>query len=166
MKFMGKAHVFGDNISADHIISAKYINQAETIKDMLQYCMEDKDENFYERVSEGDIIVAGENFGSGSTREHAVLVLKELGIRAVVARSFGRNFYRNSFNLGIASIVADCEDVESLDRVEIDLETGRLTNLDKDTSISISPLPDFMQQILKNDGLIKYFKNNGYKLKM
>jgi 3-isopropylmalate/(R)-2-methylmalate dehydratase small subunit len=152
----GKVWKFGDNIDTDLIIAARYLNTSEP-KELAKHVMEDADPDFVSKVKEGDIIVAGENFGCGSSREHAPIALKAAGISAVVAKSFARIFYRNAFNMGLAifelketdEIVEGCE-------IKIDMDNGRIENQSK--VYDFAPIPEFMQELISCGGLINYAK--------
>ena len=123
--------------------------------------MEDLDPDFYSRVKKGDLLVAGSNFGCGSSREQAPMAIKYAGISAVVARSFARIFYRNCFNLGLPLIECDTADISEGDEIEVDLDNGVLNNRTKNTQIKIKPLPKTMQTLLEDGGLVNHFKKHG-----
>lgn len=151
----GKAIKFGDNIDTDQIIGGQYLSIG-TIKDMSKHTFENYD-NFRRNFKKGDMIVAGENFGCGSSREQAPAVLKEVGVSAIIAKSFARIFYRNAINLGIMLIECkETDDIDNLDYLEIDTENGLIFNRTKNRSYKIKPLPDFIKKILDAGGLIKY----------
>ncbi|NLK66674.1 MAG: 3-isopropylmalate dehydratase small subunit [Campylobacteraceae bacterium] len=157
---MAKVWKFGDNIDTDIIIAARYLNTSDP--DVLaKYIMEDADKDFAKKVQKGDIIVAGENFGSGSSREHAPIALKAAGISAVIAKSFARIFYRNSFNTGL--LILECKEADKIDEndsLEIDVNGGIIKNLTKNEEYKFEPIPEFMQELLNAGGLIKYAKEN------
>lgn len=153
MKITGKTIKYGDNVDTDVIIPARYLNTSD-VKELAQHCMEDLDKTFIKRVKKGDIIVAGSNFGCGSSREHAPLVIKESGISCVVAKSFARIFYRNAINIGLAIIEHD-GDIDEGDILEIDFEDGKIQNLTKDATGKFPPFPEFLQNIIDKGGLLK-----------
>lgn len=154
----GKVWIFGDNIDTDIIIAARYLTSSDP--DVLaKYIMEDSYPNFYDKISKGDIILAGENFGCGSSREHAPIALKAAGISAIIAKSFARIFYRNSFNIGLP--ILECSDLDNSkenDTVSIDIDTGIIMNETQNTKHSITPIPEFMQELLNVGGLMEYAK--------
>jgi len=154
----GKVWKFGDNIDTDVIIPARYLNTSDPEK-LAPHIMEDIDPDFTKKMSRGDIIVAGENFGSGSSREHAPIALKGAGIGAVIAKSFARIFYRNSFNMGLPIFqLPKADQISEGDEVEIDMEKGIIKNLTKGEEYQFSPVPPFMQQLIEAGGLIPYAK--------
>ena len=159
MKLKGKVFKYGDNVDTDVIIPARYLNSSDP-EDLAAHCMEDIDENFADEVSEGDIIVGGKNFGSGSSREHAPLAIKYAGVSCVVAESFARIFYRNSINIGLP-ILESPEAVratEAGDELEVDIDQGEIKNLRTGESYQAEPFPPFMQEIIKDGGLIEHVK--------
>ncbi len=153
----GRAHKFGDNIDTDIIIPARYLVTTDP-SELAKHCMEAIAPDFPQRVQRGDIIVAGENFGCGSSREHAPLAIKGLGISCVIAKSFARIFYRNAFNIGLP--VLECpqaaEDIQEGDELEVNLETGTIHNRTAGKTYQAMPIPPFMRQILEAGGLINY----------
>ena len=155
MKFTGNAIKYGDNVDTDVIIPARYLNTIDK-KELASHCMEDLDKTFVTRVQEGDIMVAGNNFGCGSSREHAPIAIKESGISLVIANSFARIFYRNSINIGLA--ILECpeasERISDGDEVAIDFDTGLITNITKKEEYRAEPFPDFVKEIIKADGLM------------
>jgi 3-isopropylmalate/(R)-2-methylmalate dehydratase small subunit len=163
MVIKGKAHKFGDNINTDDIIAAKYLDSQDE-KFLGSKCMENIDPDFVKRVSYGDIIVAGRNFGCGSSREHAPWAIRGCGITAVVAKSFARIFYRNAINIGLPIIeLKETDDINSGDVVEIDLSKGIVKNISKNKIYKTSIFPQFLQEIVKFGGLIKWIKAKGGK---
>ena len=152
MKIQGKVIRYQDNVDTDVIIPARYLNTADA-KELAAHCMEDLDATFVKRVQKGDIIVAGNNFGCGSSREHAPLAIKESGIACVVARSFARIFYRNAINIGLPIIECDTQ-IDEADTIEIDFDNGTLKNLTKNTEASFAPFPPFLQNIISSGGLL------------
>ncbi len=158
MKIKGKAYVFGDNINTDFIISGRYKFSITDLNELAKHVMEDIAPGFYDTLDHGNsIIVAGENFGMGSSREQAPLAIKYAGINAVVAKSFARIFFRNSFNVGLPLVEVDTDSIEQGDELEIDLDKGVLVNTSKGIEKRISPLPKVMQKILQEGGMIDYF---------
>ena len=155
----GKVHKFGDNIDTDQIIPARYLNTSDPAE-LAKYCMEDADADFVNRVNKGDIIVGGENFGCGSSREHAPIAIKAAGVSAVIAKSFARIFYRNSINIGLP-ILESKEAAEAIKdgvEVEINLKSGQIKDLSTGKIYQAQPFPEFMQKIIDAGGLISYVK--------
>ncbi len=162
MNLIGEAIKLGDNINTDFIISGRYKFAITDMKELAKHIMEDIDPEFPKKIIPGkSMIVAGNNFGMGSSREQAPLVIKESGIIAVIAKSFARIFYRNSFNIGLLLIEADTSGVDAHDALEIDLGRGELKNLTKKTNLKFHSLPVFMQELLKEGGVINYYKKYG-----
>ena len=159
MKLEGNAIKYGDNIDTDVIIPARYLNSSDP-EELATHCMEDLDKTFVSRVKPGDIMVAGSNFGCGSSREHAPLVIKTSGIGAVIAKSFARIFFRNAINIGLPIIECDT-DIDEGDRVEIDFDRGEIRNLTKNTSVDFAPFPPFLQDIIAKGGLMNSVKGAG-----
>ena len=155
MKFQGKSIKYGDNVDTDVIIPARYLNTSDK-KELASHCMEDIDKEFVNKVQAGDIMVAGYNFGCGSSREHAPIAIKESGISLVIARSFARIFYRNSINIGLA--IVECgeavDDISDGDIVEVDLDNGVIYNKTTGKSFKTQPFPAFTQKIITNGGLV------------
>lgn len=155
---MAKVWKFGDNIDTDIIIAARYLNTSDP-KILATHIMEDKDPEFFKKVSNGDIIVAGENFGCGSSREHAPIALKAAGIGCVIAKSFARIFYRNSFNTGLLILECmKCDDIKEGDDLQVDTNTGVIKNLTQDKIYKFEAIPEFMQELVNAGGLINYAK--------
>jgi 3-isopropylmalate/(R)-2-methylmalate dehydratase small subunit len=157
----GKVWKFGDDVDTDIIIPGRYLVLRDE-KELAACVMEGCDPDFSEKVSEGDIIVAGKNFGCGSSREHAPIAIKGAGVAAVVAESFARIFYRNSINIGLPLIEAQnvSKSVSEGDIIEIDVDKGILKDLDTSEEFEIKPLPEFMLGIMNEGGLINYLKNH------
>ena len=153
-------HKYGDNVDTDVIIPARYLNIADK-KELATHCMEDIDTNFVKVVKGGDVMVGGYNFGCGSSREHAPMVIKESGISCVIAKTFARIFYRNAINIGLA--ILECpeasEKIDSGDEVAIDFDTGVITNLTKGETYQANPFPDFIKKIIQAGGLMADIKN-------
>ena len=162
MKLAGKAHRFGDDVNTDLIISGKYKFKSLDIKDMSRHLMEDLDPEFSRKVSEGDFIVAGRNFGCGSSREQAPLVIKAAGISAVLAKSFARIFYRNAINIGLPLV--ECEEADRIDAGDalvVDLDAGTVLDKTKNLTLKVTPLPRVMIKILEDGGLAAHFRKHG-----
>jgi 3-isopropylmalate/(R)-2-methylmalate dehydratase small subunit len=159
MKALGTVHKYGDNVDTDVIIPARYLNTADH-KELAQHCMEDIDPDFVKNVQEGDIIVATENFGCGSSREHAPISIKASGVSCVIASTFARIFYRNSINVGLP--ILECreasEKIEKGDKVEVNFDTGVITNLTKNETYQAEPFPEFIQNIINKGGLLNSIK--------
>ena len=152
MQLTGHALCYGDNVDTDVIIPARYLNTSNA-QELAAHCMEDIDPDFLQKVKLGDIIVAGRNFGCGSSREHAPLAIKTAGISCVVAKSFARIFYRNAINIGLPIIVCDA-DFHNGDALEVDLTAGTLRNLTTGESYAFPPFPEFLQKIITAGGLM------------
>ena len=161
MILKGKAHIFSDDVNTDYIISGKYKFKTLDMEELACHCMEDIDPDFTDRVQPGDFIVAGINFGCGSSREQAPLVIKHAGVSAVLARSFARIFFRNAINKGLPVVECDTSGIQAGDELEIDLETGKVTNLTRDETLEVTPLPGVMMEILQQGGLADYLKKHG-----
>ena len=164
MKAFGKVHKYGDNVDTDVIIPARYLNSADP-KELAQHCMEDIDKDFVSNVKEGDIMVAVQNFGCGSSREHAPLSIKASGISCVIASTFARIFYRNAINIGLP--ILECaeaaENIDSGDEVEVDFDTGVITDKTTGESFTSQPFPEFMQKIITAGGLLNYITKTAAK---
>jgi 3-isopropylmalate/(R)-2-methylmalate dehydratase small subunit len=158
---MGKAWKFGHDIDTDVIIPARYLNDSDP-EHLAAHCMEDADETFARNVKEGDIIVGGKNFGCGSSREHAPIAIKAAKVKAVIAESYARIFFRNSLNIGMP--IMECPEavagIDSGDEVDVDLISGSIQNVTKGTTFQARPFPQFMQDLIKAGGLISYVKEN------
>lgn len=156
----GIVHRYQDNVDTDVIIPARYLNTQDA-KELASHCMEDIDAEFAKRVKAGDIIVAGLNFGCGSSREHAPLAIKTAGISCVIAKTFARIFYRNAINIGLPILECEAasEAIEAGDEVQVDFNTGVITNITKNETYQAEPFPEFIQEIIKAGGLMKSIKN-------
>ncbi len=153
-----KVWKFGDNIDTDLIIAARYLNTSDP-KELASHVMEDADPDFVKNLTRGDVIVAGENFGCGSSREHAPIALKEAGVSAVIAKSFARIFYRNAFNMGLPIFtLEEVDQIEEGSKIKIDSENGKIVNLDTNKFFEFTPIPPFMQELVSYGGLINYAK--------
>ena len=162
MRLEGKSIKLGDNINTDFIISGRYKFSITDMKELAKHIMEDIDPAFPSKITPGrSIIVAGNNFGMGSSREQAPLVIKEAGIVAVLSPKFARIFYRNSFNIGLPLIETDTSKIDESDELEIDLDSGIVKNLTKNIELKIKPFPQFMQGLLTEGGIVNYYKKYG-----
>ena len=154
----GKVWKFGDNIDTDLIIAARYLNTSEP-SELAKHVMEDADPEFVSKMSEGDIIVAGENFGCGSSREHAPIALKASGVAAVIAPTFARIFYRNAFNMGLPIFELEASaEINEGDTVRVDMERGEVINISQAKTYKFTPIPAFMQELVDAGGLIAFAK--------
>ena len=164
MKFQGKVIQYGDNVDTDVIIPARYLNTIDK-KELASHCMEDIDKEFVHKVRAGDIMVAGFNFGCGSSREHAPIAIKESGISLVIAKSFARIFYRNAINIGLAIVECEeaAENISDGDLVEADLDNGVIYNKTTGKSYKTQPFPAFIQNIISNGGLVESIKTGVIK---
>lgn len=164
MKMKGKAWKFGDDVNTDLIIPARYLNTSDH-KELGEHCMEDANPDFVKKVSKGDFIVGGKNFGCGSSREHAPISIRACGVSAVIAKDFARIFFRNAINTGLPVFESEeaSKGIESGDELEIDVDSGTIKNLTKDKEYKAKPLPGFAQNIIKEGGLLAYVKNKGAK---
>jgi 3-isopropylmalate/(R)-2-methylmalate dehydratase small subunit len=161
MKLSGKAHKFGDDINTDLVISGKYKFKSLDLNDMATHVLEDADPNFYKNLRKGDFIVAGRNFGCGSSREQAPLVIKVAGVSAVLAKSFARIFFRNAINIGLPLVECDTDKIDAGDELEVDLNKGVVFNKTKKLTLQAKALPDVMIKILSDGGLAEHFKKHG-----
>jgi 3-isopropylmalate/(R)-2-methylmalate dehydratase small subunit len=158
MILKGRAWKFGDNISTDLIAPGRYFHLRTNLPELAKHTLEDADPEFSKKVRKGDFIVAGENFGLGSSREHAPQIIKLSGVSAVLAKSFARIFYRNAVNIGLPVLEADTDKIDNGDKIEVDIEKGLIINNSKDIKIRSQPLPEFMIKLLENGGLIAYIQ--------
>lgn len=157
----GKAWIFGDDVSTDHIAPGRYFHLRSNLKELAKHVLEDADPDFASKVKEGDLVVGGNNFGLGSSREHAPLIIKVAGVGAILAKSFARIFYRNAINIGLPLVVCDTSRIAEGDKLEIDIANGVLVNNTQGYEISFQPLPEFMMRILEDGGLVEHIKKNG-----
>ena len=155
----GRVFKYGDNVDTDVIIPARYLNISDRAE-LASHCMEDIDGEFVKKVKPGDLIVAGKNFGCGSSREHAPMVIKFCGIKCIIAETFARIFYRNAVNIGLP--ILECpeaaRDIENGDKIEMDFKSGIITNITKGCTYQAESFPVFMQDIIKAEGLVNYVK--------
>jgi len=152
---------FGDGISTDHITPGRYYHLRGDLSALAKHTLEDENPDFAQNAKPGDIIAAGKNFGQGSSREHAALVLKERGILAVISPSFARIFYRNAVNVGVLPVICETEGFQEGDQIQIDLEQSQVINLNQNLVRTFSPLPPIMREILDDGGLISYVLERG-----
>ncbi len=161
MKATGKVFRYGSDVDTDVIIPARYLNTSSP-EELAKHCMEDIDKEFVNQVKDGDIIVADNNFGCGSSREHAPLAIKASGVSCVIANNFARIFYRNAINIGLP--ILECpqavEDIEAGDELEVDFDTGTIVNLTKNNTYSAEAFPPFMQELIKAGGLVNYINED------
>ena len=163
MNVNGKAIKYGDNVDTDVIIPARYLNTTDKAE-LASHCMEDIDKDFVKKVNNGDIMVAGKNFGCGSSREHAPIAIKESGISLVIAKSFARIFYRNSINIGLP--IVECEaaadEISEGDTVQMDFDSGIIKNVTQNKEYKVNPFPPFIQTLIKAGGLINAVNSNAF----
>ena len=152
---------FRNNVNTDYIISGRYKFRVRDPKELARHVFEDIEENFYQKINKGDFLVSGENFGCGSSREQAPQALLATGLGAIVAKSFGRIFYRNALNLGLYLLECNTNYIDDGDELELDLSGGVLKNRSKGLNISFKPLAPLAKKILENGGMIEYFKKHG-----
>lgn len=158
----GFVHKYGDNVDTDVIIPARYLNIADK-KELATHCMEDIDKNFVHAVKAGDVMVGGFNFGCGSSREHAPMVIKESGISCVIAKTFARIFYRNAINIGfpIVECAQAAEEIQPSDQVDVDFTTGVITDQTTGKTYQAAPFPEFIKGIIESGGLLNSLKARG-----
>jgi len=157
----GKAFKFGDNISTDHIVPGRLAHLRSNLPELAKHVLEDADPTFASRVKPGDFIVSGNNFGLGSSREHAPLVIKMSGISAILVKSVARIFFRNAINLGLPVLVCDTEKINDADELEVDLEQAIVNDKTNGNKLTFKRIPQAMLCILDEGGLIPYIKKNG-----
>ncbi len=157
----GRVFKFGDSISTDQIIPGRFAHLRSNLPELAKYAMEDADPNFVTRVKPGDFIVAGTNFGLGSSREHAPLVIKMAGVRAILAKSVARIFFRNAINLGLPVLLCDTDNINDGDELEIDLKDGTIRDITNGNRLSFSKIPEIMLRILDDGGLLPYIQKHG-----
>lgn len=157
----GKAFKFGDNISTDHIAPGRLFHLRNDLVEFSKHVLEDADETFASKVQKGDFVVAGNNFGLGSSREHAPQIIKIAGVGAVIAKSFARIFYRNAINIGLLAIECNTDEIDAGDELELDIKQGILKDLTKNIELKITPLPDVMIKLLADGGLVEHLNKNG-----
>ena len=157
----GKAFKFGDDISTDHICPGRYYHLRSDLPELAKHAMEDADPEFTTKVKPGDFIVAGSNFGLGSSREHAAIVIKMSGVAAVLAKSVARIFYRNAINVGLPVLICDTDNIGDGDELEVDLEKSRVKDITCGSELQSGKFPDVMLKILEAGGLIPYIRRHG-----
>jgi 3-isopropylmalate/(R)-2-methylmalate dehydratase small subunit len=162
MKFTGKVYRFGNDVDTDAIIPARYLNTSDP-EELGRHCMEDADPAFASRVKKGDVIVAGKNFGCGSSREHAPISIKACGVSCVIASSFARIFFRNSFNMGLPIFESDeaSAEIREGDTVEVDASPGLIRDLTTGREYQARPIPAFMQELIADGGLMEHIRKRG-----
>ena len=156
----GRAFKFGDNISTDHIVPGRLLHLRSNLPELAKHVLEDADPTFAQRVKKGDFVVGGKNFGLGSSREHAPLVIKMSGVSAILAKSVARIFFRNAINVGLPVLICDTESISDGDELEVDLELGKVKNLTSGAELNFSRMPEIMLHILNEGGLIDYIKKH------
>ncbi len=161
MELQGKAFKFGDDISTDHIAPGRLFHLRSNLPELAKHVLEDADPEFASKMSKGDFVVAGNNFGLGSSREHAPQIIKIAGVGAVLAKSFARIFYRNAINIGLLLIECDTDKINAGDELEIDIKKGYVMNKTQNIKMPITPLPDVMIKLLNEGGLIEHIKKHG-----
>ena len=165
MIIKGKVHKFGSDINTDDIIAAKYLNTTDS-KELGRHCMETISPDFVSKVKAGDIIVAGKNFGCGSSREHAPIAIKGCGVSLVIAQSFARIFFRNSINIGLPILESkDSDKIKEGDELEVDLEKGMIRNITQDANYKTQPFAEFMRELIVAGGLMSWVKSKQSTLK-
>ncbi len=161
MILRGKAWKFGDSISTDHIAPGRFFHLRTNLPELAKHVLEDADQDFASRMTPGDFVVAGRNFGLGSSREHAPRIIKLAGVSAVLAGSFARIFFRNSINVGLPVLEIDTSGIDQGDELEVDLEAGTVTNVTKGETLTFAPLPPVMVKILNDGGIVEHFRKYG-----
>lgn len=157
----GKAFKFGDNISTDHIAPGRLFHLRSNLPELAKHVLEDADPEFASKMNKGDFVVGGNNFGLGSSREHAPQIIKIAGVGAVLAKSFARIFYRNAINIGLLLIECDTDKINADDELEIDIKQGFVYNKTQDLKLPFPPLPEVMIKLLNEGGLIEHIKKHG-----
>ena len=157
----GRAFRFGDNISTDHIAPGRLAQLRSNLPELAKHVLEDADPTFASRVKAGDFIVAGKNFGLGSSREHAPLIIKMAGVSAILAKSAARIFFRNAINLGLPVLICDTDSIDDGDELEVDLSGGVVRDITKGNQLDFGKIPEVMLSILDEGGLIPYIQKNG-----
>jgi len=161
MTLKGKVFKFGDDISTDLIAPGRYFHLRSNLPEMAKHVLEDADTTFASKVQKGDFVVGGENFGLGSSREHAPTIIKLAGVSAVLAKSFARIFYRNSINVGLPALICDTDKISTGDELEVDLGKGQVKDLTNGVTLTFAPLPKAMIHILNDGGLIEHIQKHG-----
>ena len=161
MVLQGKAWKFGDDISTDHIAPGRYLHLRSNLPELAKHVLEDALPDFVKKMKRGDFVVAGKNFGLGSSREHAPTIMKIAGINAVLAKSFARIFYRNAINVGLLAVICDTDKIEQGDELEVDVEKGEIRNKSRGIKFLFPSLPPIMRNILNDGGLVAYVNKYG-----
>ena len=161
MQLKGKAWKFGDNISTDHIAPGRLFHLRSNLPELAKHVLEDADPNFASAMQKGDFVVAGKNFGLGSSREHAPTIIKLAGVNAVLAKSFARIFFRNAINIGLLLVECDTDKINAGDELEVDVKAGVVHNLTQKTDTPVTPLPDVMIKVLNEGGLMAHIQKHG-----
>ncbi|MDI6892818.1 MAG: 3-isopropylmalate dehydratase small subunit [Actinomycetota bacterium] len=161
MKLKGRAWKFGDDISTDLIAPGRLFHLRTNLPGLAKHVLEDADPDFAKKVKPGDFVVAGRNFGLGSSREHAAAIIKIAGVGAVLAQSVARIFYRNAINVGLPVLICDTSQMDAGDELEVDVGAGKIKNLTKGAVVETKPLPKAMLNILEDGGLVEHFKKHG-----
>jgi 3-isopropylmalate/(R)-2-methylmalate dehydratase small subunit len=157
----GRAHKFGDGISTDHIIPGRYAHLRSNLPELAKHVLEDADPNFVKKVKPGDFVVGGSNFGLGSSREHAPLVIKMAGVSAILAKSAARIFFRNAINLGLPVLICNTDKIDDGDELEVDLAAGTVRDITNGSLLTFGRIPEVMLRILNEGGLIPYIQKHG-----
>ena len=158
MRLQGKGWKVSDDISTDLIAPGRFFHLRSNLQELAKHVLEDVDPEFVKKISKGDFVVAGKNFGLGSSREHAPTIMKIAGISAVLAKSFARIFYRNAINIGLPPVQCDTDKIEEGDELEVDLEKGEVINRTKGIKLTFSPFPSIMRKILDDGGLLSHIQ--------
>ena len=161
MIIKGRVWKFGDDISTDHIAPGRYFHLRTNLPELAKHVLEDADPEFAKKVKPGDIIVAGRKFGLGSSREHAPRIIKIAGVSCIIAKSFARIFYRNSFNIGLPLLTADTDRIDEGDELEIDLEKGTIKDITKGIELQSQPIPPFMLRLIQDGGIEEHIRKHG-----
>ena len=161
MTLNGKAFKFGDDITTDHIAPGRLFHLRSNLPELAKHVLEDADENFAKNMQKGDFVVAGNNFGLGSSREHAPQILKISGVSAVIAKSFARIFYRNAINIGLLVLEADTDKINAGDELEVDVKAGIIKNKTQNIELTFTALPDVMIKLLNDGGLVAHLNKHG-----
>ena len=156
----GKAFKFGDDISTDHIVPGRLLHLRSNLPELAKHVLEDADPTFAQRVKKGDFVVGGKNFGLGSSREHAPIVIKMAGVSAILAKSAARIFFRNAINVGLTVLICDTDSINDGDELEVDLAAGKIRDLTNGAELRFGSMPEIMLHILNEGGLIPYIKNH------
>jgi len=157
----GRAHKFGDGISTDHIIPGRYAHLRSNLPELAKHVLEDADVNFSSKVKPGDFVVGGSNFGLGSSREHAPLVIKIAGVSAIIAKSVARIFFRNAINLGLPVLICDTDQIDDGDELQVDLAEGTVRDLTNGSVLTFGAIPEVMRNILDEGGIMPYLEKHG-----